>query len=151
MKPPKRIVELCERLTSPGHAPSKLSASEFSELTDYVFSLTDGPKVVCLCGSTRFWKTFQEQSLRLTKEGIIVLSIGCATASDEEHGITPEQKAVFDELHKRKIDLCDEVLVLNVGGYMGESTRSEIRYAEENDKPVRYLVPFDSAGSGRCG
>src|ERR1017187_4032888 len=83
------------------------------------------PKIICLCGSTRFWKTFQEQSLRLTKEGIIVLSIGCATASDDDHGITPAQKALFDELHMRKIDLCDGVFVINVGGYIGESTNRE--------------------------
>src|SRR6266567_5403085 len=87
------------------------------------------PKIVCLCGSTRFWKTFQEQSLRLTKEGVIVLSIGCATASDDEHGITTEEKAIFDELHMRKIDLADEILVLNVGGYIGQSTRKEANYA----------------------
>lgn len=97
------------------------------------------PKIVCLCGATRFWKTFQEQSLALTKQGVIVLSIGCATGSDDDHGITPEEKAVFDELHKRKIDLCDEVLVLNVGGYIGESTRSELEYAEANGKAVSYL------------
>jgi hypothetical protein len=108
------------------------------------------PKIVTLCGSTRFWKAFQENSLILTKKGIIVLSIGCATASDEEHGITPEEKAVFDELHMRKIDCCDAVLVLNVGGYIGESTRREIEYAEANGKPVHYLEPIsEKAGAAR--
>jgi hypothetical protein len=97
------------------------------------------PKIVCLCGSTRFWKTFQEQSLRLTMDGVIVLSIGCATGSDDDHGITEEQKAKFDELHKRKIDLCDEILVLNVGGYIGKSTQSEIDYAAHLGRKVVYL------------
>jgi hypothetical protein len=97
------------------------------------------PEIVCLCGSTRFWKTFQEQSLRLTKMGIIVLSIGCATASDDEHGITPEEKALCDELHKRKVELADTVFVLNVAGYIGESTRGEIDHAVANGKRVVYL------------
>jgi cell division protein FtsB len=57
----------------------------------------------------------------------------------EQAGCTPEQKIALDELHKRKIDLADEVLVLNVGGYIGESTRSEIEYARKLGKPVRYL------------
>lgn len=108
-----------------------------------IVTAPEQPRIVCLCGSTRFWKAFQEQSLRLTTEGVIVLSIGMATASDTEHlsngTITLAQKEAFDELHKRKIDLCDGVLVLNVGGYIGESTRSEIEYAEANGKPVFYL------------
>ena len=97
------------------------------------------PRIVCLCGSTRFWKTFQEASLKETMEGRIVLSVGAATASDKDHGITPEQKIMLDELHKRKIDLADEILVLNVGGYIGESTRSEIEYAKVLKMPIRYL------------
>lgn len=101
------------------------------------------PKIVCLCGSTRFWKTFQEKNLELTKEGCIVLSIGAATASDTEHllqgVITAEDKARFDELHLRKIDLADEVLVLNVGGYIGESTAKEIDYAKRKGKLVFFL------------
>ena len=105
----------------------------------------DMPRIVCLCGSTRFYKTFAEQNLELTKSGIIVLSIGMSTGSDAEHlangTITEADKLKFDELHKRKIDLCDAVIVLNVGGYIGESTRSEILYAEENGKSVGYLEP----------
>jgi hypothetical protein len=54
-------------------------------------------------------------------------------------GCTPEQKLALDELHKRKIDLADEILVLDVNGYIGDSTRSEITYAEAYNKPVRYL------------
>lgn len=59
---------------------------------------------------------------------------------DELKGI----KTMLDELHKRKIDLSDEILVLNVGGYIGESTRSEINYAEAHGKPVKYLEPIES-------
>ena len=101
------------------------------------------PPIVVLCGSTRFWETFQKENLRLTLEGTIVLSVGGATTSDEEHlrhgVITEEDKIRLDELHKRKIDLADEVLVLNVGGYIGDSTKSEIEYALALGKPIVYL------------
>jgi hypothetical protein len=102
------------------------------------------PKIVCLCGSTRFYKEFQQINYLETMKGHIVLSVGFyAHASEEAHeqsvGITEEQKVMLDELHKRKIDLCDEILVINVGGYIGSSTRSEILYALEHHKPIRYL------------
>jgi len=103
------------------------------------------PRIVCLCGSTRFMEAFQAANLRETIAGRIVLSIGCNTKSDADliilGELAQEAKAALDELHKRKIDLADEVLVLNVGGYIGESTRSEIAYAEAHGKPVRYLDP----------
>jgi hypothetical protein len=99
------------------------------------------PEIVCLCGSTRFFKTFDEQNFRLTLEGKIVLSIGCNTKSDEGLSLTEADKVRLDELHKRKIDLCDRVLVLNVGGYIGSSTRSEIEYAKAHGKPIEYLEP----------
>lgn len=102
------------------------------------------PKVVCLCGSTRFKDAFDEANYRETMMGRIVLSVGFFMhASGNKHGedigATPEQKIALDELHKRKIDLADEVLILNVNGYIGESTRSEIEYAEAHKKPLRYL------------
>jgi len=96
-------------------------------------------KIVCLCGSTRFYRTFREFNKRLTLGGFIVLSVGCEYHSDEGLGITHEQKLELDILHKCKIDLADEVLVLDVNGYIGESTRSEIEYATAKGKPVRYL------------
>lgn len=100
------------------------------------------PKIVCLCGSTRFWKQFEEQGLAETLAGNIVLSIGIARPSaivfaQDLNYI--EVKKRLDELHKRKIDLCDEVFVLNVDGYVGESTRSEIDYAIDHQKPIRWL------------
>lgn len=73
-----------------------------------------GPKIVCLCGSTRFGAAFAKANLDETLAGNIVLTVGCMTHSDTELKITPEQKLALDELHKRKIDLSDEVLVLNV-------------------------------------
>lgn len=103
------------------------------------------PNITVLCGSTRFGDAFREANLRLTVAGHIVLSIGCDLRSDHElwEDLDPETlqelKDRLDELHKRKIDLADEVLVLNVGGYIGDSTRSEIEYAEKIGRPVRYL------------
>lgn len=108
------------------------------------FSVKPRPVIVCLCGSTRFKDAFDEAIYTETMAGRIVLSVGFymhATGNrhGQDVGATPEQKIALDELHKRKIDLCDEVYVLNVGGYIGESTRSEIEYAQSNNKPVRYL------------
>lgn len=103
------------------------------------------PKIVCLCGSTRFGEAFQNANLKETLDGKIVLSIGCNMKSDTEiFGHLPQSelkeiKQRLDELHKRKIDLADEVLILNVGGYIGESTRSELEYAKTNGKLIRYL------------
>lgn len=107
----------------------------------------DFPTIVCLCGSTRFWKNFQEASLQETLAGKIVLSVGAAVASDDEHfgHLSPEEqrqiKERLDELHLRKIDLADEVLILNLGGYIGESTGRELAYAKAHGKRVRFLEP----------
>lgn len=113
--------------------------------------MAERPKIVCLCGSTRFYPKFQEANYLETMKGNIVLSVGFYPhAPGEVHhsenvGCTPEQKIALDELHKRKIDLADEVYVLNVGGYIGDSTRSEIAYAVAHRKPVRYLEALPSA------
>lgn len=99
------------------------------------------PKIVCLCGSTRFSDAFEKANLTETLAGKIVLTVGCMTHSDEQLKavITSEKKIELDELHKRKIDLADEVLILNVGGYIGQSTLSELEYAIKHMKIVRFL------------
>lgn len=102
----------------------------------------DRPEVVCLCGSTRFIDAFDAANLRLTLDGRIVLSIGCVTSTDVGLGIDDATKERLDVLHKRKIDLADRVLVLNVGGYIGDSTRSEIAHAELTGKRIDYLEPI---------
>lgn len=104
-----------------------------------------GPKIVCLCGSTKFKDYFAENNLTETLAGHIVLTIGCDTKSDQDifGHLTAEQlrdvKEQLDILHYCKIDLADEVLVLNVGGYIGDSTRREILYAKAKGKTIRYL------------
>lgn len=101
------------------------------------------PKIICLCGSTRFIETFAIKTWELEREGFIVLGCTllplsyCKVAS--HFGEATGTKAQCDELHLRKIDLADEVLVLNVGGYIGESTRNEVAYAIMHNKPVNYL------------
>jgi len=108
------------------------------------------PKIVCLCGSLRFYREFQRQYLIGELSGQIVVGPAFSPdVTDHEHGgnvkITPAQKIAVDELHKRKIDLADEVLVLNVGGYIGESTRAEIEYAKRQFKRIRFLEQPDAA------
>ena len=101
------------------------------------------PRIVCLCGSTRFYSTFQEANFRETMAGRAVFSVGFYPqgpegAHGEDVGITPEQKEFLDELHKRKIEIADEILVLNVNGYIGSSTSSEIEHARSLGKIIRY-------------
>lgn len=106
------------------------------------------PEIVCLCGSTRFYDVFQAANYDLTMLGKIVLSVGFYPHSKAIHGHgegvghDSAEKDALDELHKRKIDLADRVYVLNVGGYIGSSTRGEIEYAEARGKPVDYLEPL---------
>jgi hypothetical protein len=102
------------------------------------------PRVVCLCGSTRFREAFAEANRRETLAGKIVLSIASYTQSDDElfAGLSPVERGATErklaDLHRHKIDLADEVLVLNVGGYIGEATRSEVEYAHSHGKTVRF-------------
>jgi hypothetical protein len=104
---------------------------------------TRRPKIVVLCGSTRFLNAFREANLRETLAGHIVLSIGCDTKSDDALALGLDEKFALDLLHLHKIDLADEVIVLNVGGYMGSSTLREVRYAFLMGKSVRFLEPVD--------
>ncbi len=102
------------------------------------------PIVVCLCGSTRFYEAFQEANFTETMKGNIVLSVGfyphsSPLAHSQEIGITPEQKEDLDLLHLRKIDMADEVLILNINGYIGKSTARELVYARSMGKKIRFL------------
>lgn len=97
--------------------------------------------VITLCGSTRFKKEFLEIQKQLTLEGNIVISVGLFGHSGDNEVWTEGIKEMLDDMHKRKIDMADEIFVINVGGYIGTSTASEIEYAQANGKSVRYLEP----------
>ena len=103
-------------------------------------------KVITLCGSTRFKDAFMEAQKRLTLKGNIVISVGLFGHSGDDEvwdgmdeGTLSKTKEMLDDMHKRKIDMADEIFVINVGGYIGSSTRSEIEYAQATGKLVRYL------------
>jgi hypothetical protein len=98
-------------------------------------------KVITLCGSTRFKDEFLQAQKQLTLEGNIVISVGLFGHADGEFGnvITPDTKVMLDDIHKRKIDMSDEIYVINKNGYIGESTKGEIGYAIKTGKRVNYL------------
>lgn len=96
-------------------------------------------KVITLCGSTKFKDAFMEAQKRLTLNGNIVISVGVFGHSGDEESLNDDVKEMLDDIHKRKIDMADEIFVINVGGYIGSSTKSEIEYALENGKTVKYL------------
>ena len=95
--------------------------------------------VITLCGSSRFKDQFIEAQKRLTLEGNIVISVAFFGHCGDEELWTGDTKKMLDNMHKRKIDMADAIYVINVGGYIGESTRSEIEYAIRNGKEVCYL------------
>lgn len=102
------------------------------------------PKIVCFCGSTRFAYEFMLHRWQMEKRGIITLGINILPdgyfKDGNAHGAEQENvKHILDELHLRKIDISDEVFVINVGGYIGDSTRNEINYAIKIGKPIKYL------------
>ena len=98
-------------------------------------------KVITLCGSTRFKEQFLEAQKRLTLAGNIVISVGLFGHSGDNEVWTDGTKEMLDDMHKRKIDMADSIYVINVGGYIGQSTKSEIEYAKKNGKEVEYLEP----------
>lgn len=104
------------------------------------------PKIVCLVGSTRFFRGFQRAAFEAELRGEI--TVGPAFTPDvgpDEHGgtvgISPAQKQAIDEAFAHKITMADEILVINEGGYIGSSTRNDIAFARSIGKPVRWLEP----------
>lgn len=100
-------------------------------------------KVITLCGSTRFKEAFLQAQKELTLQGNIVISVGLFGHSGDNEVWTEGTKAMLDDMRKRKIDMADEIFVINVGGYIGESTKSEIDYAKKNGRIVEYLEPIE--------
>ena len=100
-------------------------------------------KVITLCGSTKFKEEFLSEQKRLTLEGNIVISVGLFGHSGAPEVWTENTKEMLDDMHKRKIDMADEIFVINKNGYIGSSTRSEIEYAISNNKKVKYMEPIE--------
>ena len=107
-------------------------------------------KVITLCGSTKFKDEFLKVQKDLTLQGNIVISVGLFGHSGDnevwenmDEGTLTKTKEMLDDMHKRKIDMADEIFVINVNGYIGESTKSEIEYAILTGKIVNYLEPID--------
>lgn len=103
--------------------------------------LQKNTKIVCYCGSLRVaMDAFKKAEYEAVLKGEIALLPCCMFVDIErKYGAESDYKQKADDLHKRKIDIADEVFVLNVGGYIGQSTRSEIDYALSIGKPVKYL------------
>lgn len=95
-------------------------------------------KIVTLCGSTRFKDEFLRVQKELTLKGNIVISVGLFGHSGDNEVWTEGTKEMLDDMHKRKIDMADEIYIINVGGYIGSSTKSEIEYAKSKGLPIRY-------------
>ena len=109
-----------------------------------------GYKVITLCGSSRFKDAFMQVQKRLTLEGNIVLSLGLFGHSGDtevwegmDEGTITKTKMMLDDIHKRKIDMSDEIFVINVNDYIGDSTKNEIKYAKANGKKVSYYIPHN--------
>jgi hypothetical protein len=124
------------------------------------------PKVYTLCGSSRFPDAFHIVNAHLSMQGHVVISLGLFGHADQPMGarfLTSDgneqttEKQSLDQLHFRKIDISDGIFVINVGGYVGSSTKREIAYAQSQGKSVEYLFPSLSSlsqapeGSGNNG
>ena len=101
--------------------------------------------VVTLCGSTKFKNDFIRLEKELTLEGNIVLTCGLFNHADKLE-ISETTKMMLDDMHKRKIDMSDYIMVINPRDYIGESTKSEIEYADRLNKPIRYAYPHAEKG-----
>jgi hypothetical protein len=123
------------------------ATADFRMVVPPFFTNLERPTIVCLCGSTRFYDVFLKLNLEETLAGKIVLSIASDRKIEDEifAGLTSTEleqaKQKLGLLHLQKIDLADEILVVNVNGYVGESTTREILYARENHKLIRWLEP----------
>ncbi len=124
----------------------------YCKICDAKHEMENRPEIVCLCGSTRFGEVFRRIEFEETLAGRIVLTIGCNMKSDIDlfgEMAEPVKEAIkgrLDELHLRKIDLADTVKILNVNGYIGQSTKRELEYAKDHNKRIVFLEPVGAPG-----
>ena len=111
--------------------------------------------VVCICGSTRFEQETKRKAEELTLQGEIVLMVNCWSKKDKLHEpqnpLDETIKEMLDKIHKEKIRMSDYIFVMNVGGYWGKSTQSEIEYANKIGIPIKYLEPPEYKKCYLCG
>lgn len=131
--------------------PTVQNSSEFFNALEAPQKWIPTRKVITLCGSTKFKDEFILQMKRLTLENNIVISVGLFGHSGDNEVWTDDKKQMLDDMHKEKISMSDEIFVINVGGYIGTSTRSEIDYAILNGKAVRYLEPIPTPYNEKGG
>lgn len=143
-RPDPDLVEIAHEAAEAlrGHRPG-LSRRMWQTATLLHQRVKNRPRVVCICGSTRFAERMNEVAIAETLAGHIVVRPEVVTYNSnlDPQKVNPEQKAALDELHKRKIDLADEIIVVNVDGYVGPFTRGEIEYARQQGKPIRWDKP----------
>ena len=94
--------------------------------------------IITLCGSIKFKDEFLKVQEKLVLEGNIVFTPNFFNNIKKEE-ISLETKEMLDKMHKQKIDMSDEIYVINQGGYIGESTKLEIEYAKSIGKKITYL------------
>lgn len=99
-------------------------------------------KIICLCGSTKFKKEFELVALVESLAGHIVLSVGAFGHADKVE-LTTTEKTNLDALHLDKIAMSDLIIIIDVGGYIGDSTRKEISFALKENKSIRYYSDFE--------
>lgn len=145
---PKEVIEKYAKIVCSYTDDQYATDDEITDiLTRFASEIRVDAEIVCLCGSTRFTAQMMVKQWELTKQGKIVVS-WCALPDDYFEGddkthIGDQEgvKEIVDEVHKRKIDLCNSVFVLNVGGYIGDSTKSEVAYAYKHGKPIEWMEP----------
>jgi len=105
------------------------------------------PKLICLCGSTKFKDEFEKITMEESLNGNVVMSVGCFEHHDDIR-LSKGEKQNLDDLHESKIKMADEIFVINVKGYIGESTKKGILFAKELGIPIRYLEDPEWYGDG---
>jgi len=98
--------------------------------------------IICLCGSTKFKETFEKMEKEFALKGNVVLTVSCFPSSDPDPRLK-RKKEMLDNIHLQKIRMSDKIFVINLGGYIGESTSREIQYAKKLGKVIRYLESDD--------
>lgn len=96
-------------------------------------------KIITVCGSYQFKKEMTEITEKMALKGNCMLTPIELTKSDKE-AYTEEEAFMLDQMHKEKIKLSDAILVVNVNGYIGNSTKSEIAFAKLQNKEIMYYT-----------